>query len=153
MYKKLIGINKTLICAALCYSLIMLGIVPVSAQTLPTGANNPSFPQLDAKVQEIKNQIIKIGQNNDITIFGRKDRIFHGSVLEIKDESVSINEIDQKVIVEIKYQDIKKIRNDYGFGRSRTGRQRSTRKNIIAIVALVGIAVVLPFILVASAKD
>ncbi|CAN5686455.1 hypothetical protein BH18ACI1_BH18ACI1_05870 [soil metagenome] len=54
MCKKLIGINKTLICLALCYSLIMLGIVSVPAQTLPTGANNPSFPQLDAKLRKLK---------------------------------------------------------------------------------------------------
>ncbi len=130
----------------------MLGIVSVPAQTLPTGANNPSFPQLDAKAQEIKNQIIKIGQNNDITIFGRNSRVFHGSILEIKDDAVSLNEIDQKVVVEIKYRDIKKVLNGYGFGRNRSGRQTSIRKNIILTVGLIGL-LLFPIILLANSKD
>ncbi len=80
----------------------MLGIVSAPAQTVPGNANNSS-QQLGAKAQEIKDQITKIGAGGDITIIGNNRREFYGSILKIEDESVSINEIDQKVIVEIKY--------------------------------------------------
>jgi hypothetical protein len=152
MYKKLIDINKTLICVALCYSLIMLGIVSVPAQTQPSNPNNQSSPQLNVKAQEIKNQIIKIGQNNDITIIGKNGREFYGSVLEIKDESVSINEIDQKAIVEIKYQNIKKVRSGYRSARIASGKRVSRVRSIIPLAVIAG-SLLLPIILLANAKD
>jgi hypothetical protein len=130
----------------------MLGIVSVPAQTLPNNTNNPSFPQLEAKAQEIKNQIIKIGQNNDITIIGKNRREFYGSVLEIKDDSVSINEIDQKAMVEIKYQNIKKVRKGYRSAKTASGKRVSRVRSIIPLAVVIG-SLLLPFILLANAKD
>ncbi len=108
MDKKMIGTSKAVVCVVLYCSMIMLGIVSTPAQALPNKADDSS-PQLDAKAQEIKDQITKIGLRGDITIIGNNRREFYGSILKIEDESVSINEIDQKVIVEIKYRDIKKF--------------------------------------------
>jgi hypothetical protein len=147
----MINANKAAICAFLCFSLIMLGIVSTPAQTLPNNANNSS-QQLDAKAQEIKNQITKIGLGGDITIIGNNRREFYGSLLEIKDESVSINEIDQKAIVEIKYRDIKKVRKDYGSSKDRLGNRIRPRKHLIGLI-IGAVAILIPVILVASAKD
>lgn len=103
MNTKIKDITDALVFAALCCSLMLLGIVPTAAQT-----NNQSSATLDANTQAVKNQIAQIGERSDITIIGKNKREFYGSIREIKDESVSINEIDQNAIVEIKYQDIKK---------------------------------------------
>ena len=151
MYKKIIAVNRVIICGVLCCCLIMLNIVSIPAQTLPPGNNNSSS-QLDAKAQEIKNRIINIGQNNDITIIGKNKREFYGSVLEIKDDSVSINEIDQKVIVEIKYQEINKVRKGYGLAKNRFGNRIPTRRHLIATAAVLGL-LALPIILLANSKD
>lgn len=151
MYKKMIDANKAVICAVLCCSLIMLGIVSAPAQTVPGNANNSS-QQLDAKAQEIKDQITKIGARGDITIIGNNRREFYGSILKIEDESVSINEIDQKVIVEIKYRDIKKVRKDYGSSKNRFGNRIRPRKHIIGLI-IGAAAILIPVILIASAKD
>jgi len=143
--------NKAVICAVLCCTLVMFGIVSTPAQTLPNNASNSS-QQLDTKAQEIKNQITKIGLGGDITIIGNNRREFYGSVLEIKDESVSINEIDQKVIVEIKYRDIRKVRKDYGSSKDRLGNRIRPRKHLIGLI-IGAAAILIPVILVVSAKD
>ena len=148
----MIGINKILLCAALCYSLVFLNIIPISAQTLPNKTDAAPSSQLDEKAREIKNQIIKIGEKNDITIIGKNKREFYGSVLEIKDTSVSIKEIDQKVIVEINYQQIKKVRKGYGSSKNRFGNRIPTRTTVIATAVIAGL-LILPIILLATAKD
>ncbi len=152
MYKKIITANKILICAVLCCSLIMLGIVSTSAQTVPSDVDNSSSSQLDAKAQEIKNQIIKIGLKNDIMIIGKNKREFYGSVLEIKDNSVSVKEIDQKVNIEINYQQIKKVRKGYGSSKNRFGNRIPTRTTVIATAVIAGL-LLFPIILLATAKD
>jgi hypothetical protein len=151
MYKKMTDLIKAIICAVLCSFLIMLGIVSSTAQTSPNSASNSS-QQLDAKIQEIKDQVTKIGVGGDITIIGNNRREFYGSILKIEDETVSINEIDQKVIVEIKYRDIKKVRKDYGTAKNRFGNRIRPRKQIIALV-IVGALLVFPIILLANSKD
>lgn len=147
MNKKIKAITDALVCAALCCSLMLLGVVPTAAQT-----NNQSSATLDEGAQGVKNQIVQIGERGDITIVGKNKREFYGSVREIKDESVSIDEIDQNAIVEIKYQDIKKIRKGYGSSKNRFGNRIPTHRNIIAIAALTGL-ILLPIILLANAKD
>ncbi len=147
----MIETNKSLIAALLCCILIISAIVTVPAQTSADKTNNSS-QQLDAKVQEIKNQVTKIGVGGDITIIGNNRREFYGSILKIEDETVSINEIDQKVIVKIKYQDIKKVRKDYGTARNRFGNRIRPRRQIIAL-AIVGALLAIPIIILANAKD
>lgn len=152
MYEKIIEINKLLICAVLCWSLTMLGVVSISAQTQPGDANNRANSQTDVKAQEVKNQIIKIGQNNNITIIGKNGREFYGSVLEIKDDTVSINEIDQNAVVEIQYANIKKVRKGYRSAKIASGKRVSRVRSIIPLAVVIG-SLLLPIILLANAKD
>ncbi len=151
MDKKMIGTSKAVVCVVLYCSMIMLGIVSSPAQTSPNKADDSS-PQIDAKAQEIKDQITKIGLRGDITIIGNNRREFYGSILKIEDESVSIDEIDQKVIVEIKYRDIKKVRKDYGSAKNRFGNRIRPRKRLIGII-IASAALLIPIIILANAKD
>lgn len=148
MNKKMAFASKTLICVLLCYSLIMLGIVSVPAQTLP---NNPTS-QLDAKAQKNKDKVTKIGQGNDITIIKKNGKEFYGSVTSIESNLVLISEIDHEEIIEIRYQEIKKVRKGYGVSRNRFGNRIPTGRNAAALIVLSGL-MILPFILLAASKD
>ena len=151
MNRNLTKINKTLICVVLRGSLIMFGTASLAAQSSPNNTTNSS-QQLDTQARAVKNQVIKIGQGSDITIIGKNNREFYGSIREIKDDSVSINEIDQKGVIEIKYTDIKKVRKDYESARAINGNRIRPRKHLIGI--LVGAAAILiPIIILASSKD
>ena len=130
----------------------MFGIFSVSAQEIPKDSGDSVSLQLDEKAQEIKNQVVKIGEKNDITIIGKNNQSYYGSVLEIKDDSVSINEIDKNVITEVNYKQIKKVRKGYGNAKNRSGNRKSNRRNILAFAGLAAV-ILIPVIFLAAAKD
>lgn len=139
--------KKVLILALFSIALTLLVSFSASAQT-----RTDDSATLDAKAQEIKDKITKIGVGNDITIIDKDGNEFYGSVREIGASSVSINEVDQKVKVEINYVRIKKIHKDYGATRGYGGRRISTRRNLIGL-AIAAAALLVPIVIVATSKD
>ncbi len=151
MSKKTAFAGKTLVCVLLCCSLIMLNIVSVPAQTLPENPNKASR-QLDAKAQEIKDKVTKIGQGNDITLIMKNGQQFYGSVTSIESDLVLISEVDQRRLIEVGYWEIRKVRKGYGVSRNRFGNRIPTGRNATALIILSGL-LILPFILLAASKD
>lgn len=141
--------KKVLTAVLYCVFLTLFGVISATAQT-PTGE---AAEQLDAKAQEAKNKIVKIGVGNDITIVDKDGNEFYGSVKEIGASSVSINEVDQKVKVEINYVRIKKVRKDYGATRGYNGKRFSPRRSFIGLAIGAAVIIIIPAIILATAKD
>ncbi len=128
--------------------LMLCSFTAISAQTMP---NNPV--PLNAKTQKIKDEITKIGRWGEITIIDKDSKEFYGSVLAVNENSVQIHDVDLKADVEIKYERIKKIRKGYGDDKNVYGKRIPNKTRFWGFIIGVGVAVVLPIVLVANMKD
>lgn len=126
--------------------LFLICSILVSAQT-PTEAAKNQKAKSEAQIQKIKKQIEKIGRGNDITIITTDNKYYYGSILNIEDDLVFINDVDRNDTAEIKYNTIKKVRKNYGVNRDLNGRRIPPKKNLRGI--LIGTAAIaIPIILV-----
>lgn len=138
----MILISKFSVALGLCLAVIMLGFISASAQTLP---GDPSI-SLDAQSQKIKDKVEKIGLGSNITVVVKGGGKFHGAVANIGDESILVDEVDQKVRVEIKYSEIKKVADGYGpiaLGGGRSTIRKRFIRTIIATSAIIGIPLII----------
>jgi hypothetical protein len=104
---------------------------------IPVG-RSPASVKLEAETKKVKEKIEKIGKGNKITIVKRDGKEFYGSVLDIGENTVRIDEVDLKVAVEIDYQQIKKVSEGYGSGKTISGKRHSTRRTLVTIGIGVG---------------
>jgi hypothetical protein len=130
-----------------CLSLTLLFHVSAQAQNA-----NITSAQLAADAQKMKEEVVKIGQGNDITIVRRDGQEFYGTISKIEDDFVSISEVDLKAKIEIDYQQIKKVSKGYGHKKAWNGKRIPPRKYAIGLI-IGAAAILIPIILVASAKD
>lgn len=143
--------NKPLIFTLFCCLLLTISVFAISAQTPSETPNNQS-QRIDAQVQKLKNQIEKIGRGNDVTIITTDGKRHYGSILNIEDDLVFINDVDRNETVEIKYRTIQKVRKNYGVNRDLNGNRIAPRKNLFGIL-IASAAILIPIIILAASKD
>ena len=65
-------------------------------------------------------------------------------------DDFSVDQVDQRREVALRYSDVKKVRSGYGTGRAINGRRIHLRKRLWVMVAVVGGLLTLVFVAVAS---
>ncbi|MBD0369274.1 MAG: hypothetical protein ICV60_00355 [Pyrinomonadaceae bacterium] len=110
---------------------------------------------LDDKARKIRRMVQKIGVAGRLTLYLKNGEEFYGSVVSYDEESLRIAEIDLKQVVTVQYRNIKRIREDYGKRDPLTGQRSNPPKGfkIGLSVGLLFVALALPIIVLASAKD
>ena len=68
---------------------------------------------------------------------------YHGDLLDARDDSFSLYEVDERQTLTIAYEDVKKIRRGYGGYNSISGRHVDPLHNRIAVIAVLGGLVVI----------
>lgn len=149
MFTRSISLRFTVTCS-LCFCLAFVPVMTVNAQT--TGPKSDASVKLAAETAKIKDQIAKIGKNQDLSVKRRDGKNFHGFINKIDDESFTMSEVDLRTNVELRYDQIKKVKSGYGKVNNFTGKHGGPQKTWIFVVVLAAL-VALPIILVASAKD
>ena len=86
---------------------------------------------------QIRDGVEKIGISNKITVILKTGQENYGAVAEIGTDTFQIVEIDQQQKLTLRYDEVKKVRGNYG-GKGFAGKRPNPRWGLIAGVALIG---------------
>jgi hypothetical protein len=109
----------------------------------------PAFGQAD----KIHQQVDKIGVLGNITVSMVGGVEYYGSVNRIGADDFSVNEVDQRREITLRYSEVKRVRAGYGTTRNIRGQRIHPRTKLIVTLAVVGGLLALVFIAVASDKS
>ena len=119
------------------------------ALLLLAGAAGGQTPQAD----KVRQQVGKIGVLGNVTVSLAGGPEYHGSISRIGAGDFSINEVDQRREIAVRYAEVKKVREGYGTTRNIRGQRIHPRTKLIVTLAVVGGLLALVFIAVASDKS
>jgi hypothetical protein len=99
-----------------------------------------------------RDKIVKLGVGKDVTLVRRDGREFYGSIVEIKPDAVMVDEVDMKVRIELRFDELKKVAEGYGSSRAWNGTRIPPKKHRIGLI-LGTAAIAIPLILVLTGRD
>jgi hypothetical protein len=108
-----------------------------------------AFGQAD----KIHGQVDKIGVLGNITVSAVGGAEYYGSVNRIGADDFSINEVDQRREITLRYGDVKRVRAGYGTTRNIRGQRIHPHTRLIVAAAVIGGLLALVFIAVAADKS
>jgi len=91
-----------------------------------------------SQVQNVKDQVQKIGVTKKVTVILLTGKEYYGAIDKIEPDRFEIAEVDLKQRMEFNYKDVEKVRKGYG-GRGFGGKRVNPRHNLIAGIAVVGL--------------
>jgi hypothetical protein len=106
-----------------------------------------------AQADKIRQQVGKIGALGNITVDVKGGPEYYGSVRRIGSDDFSIDEVDQRREITLRYSEVKRVRADYGTTRNIRGRRIHPHTRLIVMLAVVGGLLTLIFVAVASDKS
>ena len=109
----------------------------------------------DKRVEKVRRVVDKVGVGNRITVFLENGDDLHGTVARVGAEDFDVAEVDLRQLITVRYEFVKKAREGYGGVNLITGKRASPRRGtgVAVFAGVMFMAVALPLILVASAKD
>ena len=93
---------------------------------------------IPSQVQNVKDQVQKIGVAKKVTVILLTGKEYYGAISKIEPDRFEIAEVDLKQRMEFDYKDVEKVRKGYG-GRGLGGKRVNPRHNLIAGIAAVGL--------------
>src|SRR5215510_16231242 len=107
---------------------------------LALGNNATAFcqsPQNTASlVQDVKDQVQKIGVAKKVTVILLTGKEYYGAISKIEPDRFEIAEVDLKQRIAFDYKDVKKARKGYGGWNYFSGKRVNPRTNLIAGIAV-----------------
>src|SRR5262245_47237717 len=91
-----------------------------------------------SQVQNVKDQVQKIGVAKKATIILLTGKEYYGAISKIEPDRFEIAEVDLKQRMEFDYKDVEKVRKGYG-GRGFGGKRVNPRSSLIAVIAALGV--------------
>ena len=110
------------------------------------------LPPLSPAAEEIRAKVNALPIGGKLTVNMIDGKQYCGDLQSIEGETLSLREVDLKTVVTVRYEDVKRVRKNYGrpgFG----GRRVYPRTNRIAAIAVIGGLMALVFALVLSDKS
>ena len=129
---------------------LLIGFLVSVISLAGTSAMAQSAPSSDA--EKIKAKVTKIGIGNEVTVIVLNRDEYHGSISSVDSNSFTIDEVDLKQPIVMKYAEVKKVQTGYGHSRDWTGRRIPPRKHAIGL-AIAAAAILIPVILVVGARN
>jgi hypothetical protein len=136
------GISRALIATLLALLLVH------PARTQPPG----QLPPLAPAAAEIRAKVQALPIGGKLTVNMSNGTQYCGNLRSIEGETFSVREVDLKTVVTVRYEDVERVRKDYGrpgFG----ARRVHPRTNRIAMIAILGGLLALVFAVVVSDKS
>jgi len=100
---------------------------------------------------EIRQKVDKIGIRENVTVKLLDGKTYHGFIQKIETDTFTVAEVDLRTDVTFKYSEVKKVETGYG-PKNLMGKRINPHHNWIPFVVL-GAALAIPIIIVATAKD
>ena len=119
--------------------------------TTATIAQTPP-PFLDKDAARIREKVEDLGVGHRLTVKMKNGDYYHGSISKIEPASFEIAEVDLAQVVKFQYVEIKSLYGSYGEKNLFGKRPNPKKSSIIALGALAGV-LILPIILVATARN
>lgn len=114
--------------------------MPAGGAQTPTGAQ----PPLGSSAAQVRTEVQALPIGGKLTVNMLDGSEYYGNLSSIEADSFSIREVDLKKVLTLRYEEVKKVRKDYG-RRGFGGRRVHPRTNRIAAVlilaALLGIVI------------
>jgi len=116
-------------------------------------AASAATAQAPSQTDKIRQQVSRIGLLGNITVslIGGPD--YYGSVSRIGANDFSVNEVDQRREITIRYAEVRRVREGYGTTRNIRGQRIHPRTKWIVSLAVIGGLLAVVFIAVASDKS
>jgi hypothetical protein len=121
---------------------LALILVLLSAWSTVAAQNSPA--------EKARREVGRIGLQGNITVYMPNGQEYYGSVSRIGADDFSVDEVDQRREVSLRYDAVKKIRRGYGTGRAINGKRIHPRKRLLVMLAVVGGLLTLVFVAVAA---
>src|SRR5260370_16085347 len=87
---------------------------------------------------KIRQQVGKIGVLGNVTVSIVNGPEYHGSISRIGADDFSINEVDQRREIVVRYSEVRRVREGYGTTRNIRGQRIHPRTKLIVTLAVVG---------------
>jgi len=101
---------------------------------------------LSSHAAKIKTRVAQVAPADDITVIMLHGPSYHGSFRSAEDTTFSLEDVDEKRLVILRYEDVKKVQNGYGGYNSITRRHVNPVRNrvlgVLILTALIVIVVV-----------
>jgi hypothetical protein len=100
--------------------------------------------------------VSRIGISQTITVIIADADDLHGTIINIGGESFDLAEVDQRRLVTVRYEEVKKVRSGYApRPNPLTGQRNSPPKGvrIANVVAFFAVVLALPAIVLAASKE
>ena len=109
----------------------------------------------EKQIEKVMHDVFNVGVGQRITVFLRDGHTLHGTVAQIKEESFEVSEVDQRLTLTVRYDEVKKIRGGYGGVNLFTGKTTNAPPRGVRIALFSGLAfmLALPIILIAASKN
>ena len=105
-------------------------VLPTPAQTAP--------PPLSAKAQSVRRKANSLAPRSHISVLPKKAQEEFGTFLASDAESFTFHDIDRKVDVTLRYEDVKKIKDGYGGYNHLNHKHVDREKQLIVVAVVVG---------------
>jgi hypothetical protein len=129
------------------FFLMLLAVVILSFSGIAAGQASVS------ETAKTKAKIAKLGVGTDVTVVGRAGKTFHGSIGKVGDDSFSVNEVDLKANVEIRYDQVKRLEKGYTPASPITGHRTSHKTQRIIGFAALGALVVVVVVVISALRN
>lgn len=106
---------------------------------------------LHPAMAQVKQTVASIPIGGKLTVILPNRTEYHGHLRSIESDSFSIREVDLKTVLTLRYDEVEKVRKDYGrkgFG----GRRVNPRTSLIVSLVVLGSLLALAFIAAAANK-
>lgn len=120
--------------AAISLAMVFANSAPAYCQS---PQNNPPSPSL---IQKVKDQVLKIGLGEDVTVRMLSGVEYYGAISKIESDSFEIAEVDLKQMITIDYAAVRKVEGAYGVSSSTGQRHKGVKSHAFWIVMIAGLA-------------
>ena len=110
---------------------------------------SPALGQAD----KIHQQVDKIGVLGNVTVSTVAGVEYYGSINRIGADDFSVNEVDQRREITLRFSEVKRVRAGYGTTRNIRGQRIHPRTRLIVTLAVVGGLLLLAIVAVAADKS
>jgi hypothetical protein len=124
--------------SAVVLFLVFLQIASCSAQTPGTQ------PQLSPAAAQVRTNVQDLPIGGKLTVTMLNGSEYYGNLRSIEGDSFSIREVDLKRVLTLRYEDVKRVRKDYGrpgFGGRRVHPRTNRIAAIVILAALLGLVI------------
>ena len=101
---------------------------------------------------QVREKLGKIGVFNDVTVILPDGTEYYGAVRRIGEEDFTINEVDRKQVITLRFDAVKSVRAGYRGRNFVTGKRVHLRRSRIVTLAVIGGLLLLVFVAVAHDK-